>query len=173
MLDSGEVLLTGVGQLPVTAIDAIHQDPTDPMPVWERGGLLHSLPAAAVDALLAEAGPQTAGPLAMVELRLMGGAMSRMPEVPNAVSGREGVYSVLTLGVLAPEIAAAVPAAGAAVHGALGPWSTGTVPVNWLGDAYCPEDVARAWTPEVHDRLLRIKHQVDPQNLFRFGHALA
>ena len=93
----------------------------------------------------------------------MGGAMSRMPEVPNAASGREGAYSLLTLGVLAPEIAAAVPTAGSAVHNALSPWSTGTVPVNWLGDADTPEDVARAWTPEVHRRLLRIKHDADPQ----------
>ncbi|MGA8245287.1 MAG: FAD-binding protein, partial [Nocardioides sp.] len=172
MLDSGEVLLSGVGELPVTAIDAIHQDPTDPMPVWERGSLLHSLPAAAVDALLEEAGPHPSGPLAMVELRLMGGAMTRMPEVPNAASGREGAYSVLTLGVLAPEIAAAVPQAGRAVHDALSPWSTGTVPVNWLGDAHTPEEVAGAWTAEVHRRLLRIKHRTDPQNLFRSGHAL-
>ncbi len=172
MLEAGDVLLSGVGAMPVTAIDAIHQDPRDPMPVWERGGLLGGLPAEAVDALLDVAGPGSTSPLAMVELRLMGGALGRQPKVPNAVSGREGAYSLLTLGVLGPEIADLVPGAGAAVHDSLSNWSTGTVPVNWLGDADTPEQVARAWTPEVHSRLLRIKHEVDPANLFRFGHAL-
>jgi FAD/FMN-containing dehydrogenase len=173
MLDAGEVLLSGVGALPVTGLDAIHQDPTDPMPIWERGGLLGSLPAEAVDALLDAAGPDSGSDLAMVEVRLMGGALGRQPRVPNAVAGREGAYSLFTLGVLAPGAAEAVQASGAAVHAALEAWSTGTVLVNWLGDATTPEEVARAWTPEVHARLLRIKHEFDPTNLFRFGHALA
>jgi FAD/FMN-containing dehydrogenase len=33
MLEAGEVLLSGVGALPYTQADAIHQDPTDPLPV--------------------------------------------------------------------------------------------------------------------------------------------
>lgn len=170
MLRAGEVLLSQVGALPVTAIDRIHQDPRDPMPVWERGALLERLTAEAVDALVAATGQ--GGPLAMVELRLMGGALGRQPAVPNAVSGREGAYSLLTLGVLAPGSADAVVAAGEAVHATLAPWCTGTVPVNWLGDATTPEAVARAWRPEVHDRLLAVKRRVDPDNLFRHGHRL-
>ena len=172
MLDAGEVLLSRVGELPVTEIDALHQDPRDPMPVWERGALLASLTSETVDALLDVAGPGASSPLAMVEVRLMGGAQGRQPRVPNAVSGREGAFSLLTLGVLAPGLGDAVVEAGSAVHRALGPWCTGTVPVNWLGDAETPEAVARAWRPEVHERLLRIKHQVDPANLFRHGHRL-
>ncbi len=172
MLESGEVLLSGVGALPVTAIDAIHQDPQDPLPAWERGALLSALTAEAVDRLLQTAGPESGSPLAMVELRLMGGALGRQPRVPNAVSGREGAFSLLTLGMLTPELEQLVPRAGAAVHAALSPWLTGTVPVNWLGDAATPEQVGRAWRPEVHARLLRVKQQVDPENLFRFGHAL-
>jgi hypothetical protein len=35
-------------------------DPTEPMPMWDRGTALAALPAEAVDTLLAEAGP--AGP---------------------------------------------------------------------------------------------------------------
>ena len=172
MLEAGEVLLSRVGDLPVTAIDDLHQDPRDPMPVWERGALLGSLTAETVDALLRTAGPGSGSPLAMVEVRLMGGALGRQPAVPNAVSGREGAFSLLTLGVLAPGLGDAVVEAGSAVHDALAPWCTGTVPVNWLGDAETPEAVARAWRPEVHARLLRIKQQVDPANLFRHGHRL-
>lgn len=172
MREAGQVLLDSVGRIPTTATDVIHQDPRDPMPVWERGGLLAELPAGAVDALLGSAGEGRAPHLAMVELRLMGGALGRPARIPNAVSGREGAYSLLTLGVLAPGIAEAVQAEGEGVHEALAPWSTGTAPVNWLGPSATPAEIAAAWRPEVFQRLLAIKERVDPANMFRFGHAI-
>lgn len=172
MLDAGEVLLSGVGPMPYSQSDLIHQDPTDPLPVWERGGLLRELSAEAVEALLAVAGPETNPFLTMVELRLMGGALGRQPRVPNAVPGREAAYTLLALGALAPEIAERVPAAGEAVLSAMEGWSTGTVQLNWLGETATPADVARAWTPETHRRLMEVKRAVDPDNVFRFGHNL-
>jgi len=173
MLEAGEVLLSGVGALPYTQADVIHQDPTDPLPVWEKGGLLRELSAEAVEALLAVAGPQTNRLLSMVELRLMGGALAREPQVPNAVAGREGAYSFLTLGALPPGLEERVVEAGESILDAMSPWSTGTSMLNWLGETASPEDVARAWRPEVHRRLLAVKREVDPDNVFRFGHALA
>ncbi|MGN6576214.1 MAG: FAD-binding protein [Nocardioides sp.] len=172
MLEAGEVLADGVAAMPYANADSIHQDPVDPMPVWEKSRLLADLTAEGVDTLLAVAGPRSGAPLAMVELRLMGGALGRQPRVPNAVSGREGAFSLFTLGVLAPEIVDAVPAAGRGVLDAMAPWATGTTLVNWLGDAG-PSEVARAWRPEVHARLMQVKRAVDPDNVFRFGHALA
>lgn len=173
MRAAGQVLLDSVGRIPSSATDVIHQDPRDPMPVWERGALLADLPAPAVDALLAAAGEDRAPHLAMVELRLMGGALGRPAPVPNAVSGREGAYSLLTLGVLAPGTASAVESSGARVHEALAPWTTGTAPVNWLSSSATPAEVAAAWRPEVFRRLLEIKRRVDPDHVFRFGHAIA
>jgi hypothetical protein len=172
MLGAGEVVLSSVGEMPFTATDLIHSDPTDPMPVWERGMLLGDLSGETVDALLAVAGPARDVPLVMVELRQLGGALSRQPAVPNAVAGREGAYSAFVLGALVPGAADAVPAAGARVLEALGPWAPGTSLLNFLGDATTPERVASAWTPEVHQRLLAVKQAVDPDDLFRFGHAL-
>ena len=52
----------------------------------------------------------------------MGGALGRPARIPNAVSGREGAYSLLTLGVLAPGMAEAVQAEANGVHQALAPW---------------------------------------------------
>lgn len=172
MMDAGEVLVNGVAAMPYTAVDTIHQDPTQPMPVWEKAVLLTELPAAAVDALLDHAGPQSGAPLAMVELRLMGGALGRQPALPNAVAGREGAFALLALGVLAPEIAAVVPAAGLAVLDSVRPWTAPTSLVNWLGATTDPAEVARAWTPQVHHRLMAAKRAVDPHDVFRFGHAL-
>lgn len=171
MLEAGEVLVDGMAAMPYANADSIHQDPTEPMPVWEKAALLGALPADAVDTLLAVAGPDSGAPLAMVEIRLMGGALGRQPQVPNAVSGREGAFTLFTLGVLAPGIEGLVPAAGLGVLAAMAPWATGTTLVNWLGTA-TPAEVARAWRPEAHARLLAVKRTVDPGNVFRFGHAL-
>ncbi len=172
MLEIGGVLLAGVGGMPYTKADAIHQDPTDPLPAWEKGALLKELSSEAVDTLMSVAGPGSDKLLTMVEIRLMGGALGRQPEVPNAVPGREGAFTLLALGVLAPGIEELVPRAGEAVLEAMAPWSTGTSLLNWLGETSTPAEVARAWAPDVHRRLLEVKRTVDPGNVFRFGHAL-
>lgn len=56
MLEAGEVILSGVGAMPYTNADAIHQDPTAPLPVWEKGALLRELSCEAVDALWTQPG---------------------------------------------------------------------------------------------------------------------
>ncbi len=171
MLDAGEVLIEGVAAMPYAAVDSIHQDPTEPMPVWEKGLLLRELGVSVVETILDLAGPDTECPLAMVELRLMGGAIGRQPRVPNAVAGREGAFSFLALGVLAPGIEQAVPQAGTTLVRALEPWSPGTALLNWLGAAGA-EEVARAWQPETYRRLQSVKRRLDPADLFRFGHVV-
>ncbi len=171
MREAGTVLVDGVSRIPSSMVDVIHQDPTDPMPTWEKGSLVRELPAPAVEAILEAAGPGRSPELVMVELRLMGGAVARPAAPPNAVPGREGAYSLFTLGVLAPPVGPAVVAAGERVHAATAPWSTGTALATLVGDA-TPAELAALWQPEDHARLLRVKHAVDPDNLFRFGHAL-
>lgn len=171
MRAAGDVLVDHVGELPYQSGDSVHQDPKDPMPVWSDGTLLGSLDADTVDAVLHAAGPQTDVPLIMVEIRQLGGALSRPASPPNAVSGREGAYSLLVLGPLAPGLEEAVPAVGDAVLASVKPWATGTSQVNFLG-ATTPQRLAAAWTPDVHARLSETKRAVDPANLFRFGHAL-
>jgi FAD/FMN-containing dehydrogenase len=167
------VIVDSVAEIPYTAVDTIHQDPTDPMPTWERGGLLRELTAETVDALLTVAGPGVETPLFMVDLRQLGGALATPPEAANAVAGRDGAYTVWTLGLLVPPIADAVPVAGAAVHDAVADWSTGGSLLNFLGQVEGPEQVNAVWEPEVLDRLRRIKRSVDPLNLFRTGHAFS
>jgi FAD/FMN-containing dehydrogenase len=171
MLAAGRVLLSSVGPLPYAAVDAIYQDPTEPSPAWDRGLLLGSLEAATVDALLAVAGPDVQVPLAVVELRHLGGALGRQPAVPNAVAGRDGAYSLFVVGPLLPEVADAVPAAGTSVLQALAPWSIEAALLN-IGGPVSPEQLARAWPAEMHRRLLAVKDAVDPRNVFRFGQAL-
>ncbi|WP_369255920.1 FAD-binding oxidoreductase [Geodermatophilus amargosae] len=172
MESAGEVLLGGVGPMPTTALDAVHMDPTDPMPGWEKGMLLADLPAEAVDAFLAVAGPDVQVPLVMAEIRQMGGALARPARVPDAVPGRDAAWSVFVVGPMVPELAEVVPAVGRGVLAALEPWAASSRLVNFLGDVAGPDEVLAAWSPEAAERLLAVKRAVDPDDVFCTGYAL-
>ncbi|BCY08376.1 FAD-binding oxidoreductase [Actinoplanes sp. L3-i22] len=171
----GTPIIDAVGILPYAAIASVHNDPVEPLPLYEHGALLRELPKEAVDTVLKFAGPGSASPLVLAEIRHMGGALSRAPEVPNAVGNRdETLYNVFL-------VAAGGPPAAAALHGyeqelidALAPWSTGRRYLNFMfaGDA-APGAAALAFAPESYERLTGIKRRFDPANLFRINHNIA
>jgi FAD/FMN-containing dehydrogenase len=157
---------------PCTDLDAVHRDPVDPSPTWERGAGLTTLDRAAVDALLAVAGPRAQLPLVVVELRLMGGAMGRQPAHPNAVAGRDTAFSLMTTGPDVPALRAAVPAAAQAVHDALAPWRSRTTVTNWLGSLDDREAVCASWSFDQQARLRATKTLYDPWDVFSHGHSV-
>jgi FAD/FMN-containing dehydrogenase len=166
-------LVDMVRDMPFTESDSIHMDPVDPLPAWHDGRLLAALPADAVDALLATAGPDVDVPLIFAEVRHMGGALARQPLAPNAVAGREGAFSLFVLGPGVPGVVEAVQAASARVIAALAPWETTGRLVNFLGETdRGSAAVAAAYPPDFAARLLELKDRFDPHNLFRHGHAL-
>jgi hypothetical protein len=154
-----------VGELPYAAIDAVHMDPTEPMPMWDRGTALDELSADTVETLLVHAGAESGTPLAMVELRLLGGAIARRPEVPNAVSGRDAAYSVFTVGVPVGPEPHLVPAASAALVEALRPWACAGGLVNLLGQA-SPRRVGALWSAADRARLVDTARRYDPEGTF-------
>jgi FAD/FMN-containing dehydrogenase len=172
MLRSGVIVAQAAGSMPFALTDAVHHDPTQPVPILERTTQLRELSDDAVKHIIAAVGSGPDAALFMVEVRQLGGALARQPAVPNAVAGRDGAYAVVAFGVLVPGGEDTVRAAEQRLMDDLRPWASGTALVNFLGDATTPQDVARAWTPDVHARLLRVKERVDPGNVFRFGHAL-
>lgn len=162
-----------IGPMRYQDVDRIHMDPTDPVPSAHDGGLLRTFSAEVVDALLDVAGPDVNLPLLMAEVRLLGGALARPADVPNAVAGREGAYSLFTIAPAPPPLAELAPRITASVLTALRPWTTGTTLLNFLGHATSPEAVGSAWQPETLDRLRRVKAELDPDDLFSAGHAIA
>ncbi|WP_067800259.1 FAD-binding oxidoreductase [Actinomadura formosensis] len=173
MRSAAPPIIDMVGMMPYTAIGAIHNDPTDPMPVWERGALFRELTEDAVQALLDVAGPGAEAPPHMVELRHLGGAVARAPQVPNAVGGRDAAYSLLVLAPPPPQdMAALVRPLGERVIDAVRPWTTGGALLNFQGAATAPEQVAAVWPPDVHRRLTELKAVYDPTGMFRFGHSI-
>jgi hypothetical protein len=157
-----EPVLDTVGRLPYTQLDAIHQDPVDPMPIVERSALLRELTGEAVDALLDVAGPQRELPLPVVELRQLGGALAREPKEPNAVGGRDAAYTLLAIGLPGSD--------PGAVAGAVAPWATGGTMINFHGADLDPDVLGLAWPDPARERLAALRRTYDPSNLFRIGH---
>jgi FAD/FMN-containing dehydrogenase len=161
-----------VETMPYSQVDTIHMEPLDPVPAWDRGILLRRLTAGTVEAILATAGPQLDVPLIAVELRLMGGQLTRQPSRPNAVAGRHAAYA---LHIVAPDVAGLTPvvrsAAGAVFDAVAEDRAEGAL-VNFLGDATGSDQVQAAYSIQSREWLLRLKQHYDPANLFAFGHAL-
>ena len=109
-----EPVLGGFGPMSYAEVDRIHMDPPEPLPAVTRGTLLRGMPDDLVDALLAVVGPDVDIPLAMVELRLMGGALGRPAAVPNAVAGRDGAFALTVVAPAPPPLATVAPVVSAA-----------------------------------------------------------
>ncbi|SDT15453.1 FAD-binding oxidoreductase [Actinoplanes derwentensis] len=168
----GTPIIDAVGPLPYSAIASVHSDPVDPLPLYEHGTLLRDLPAEAVDEFLRLAGPGSGSPLVLAEIRHMGGALSRAPQLPNAVGNRDDtLFNVFLVAAGGPPDAAALHAYEQQVVDALAPWSTGRRYLNFLfaGDT-APGTATLAYAPESWERLVGLKRRYDPQNLFRINH---
>ena len=159
------------GPMDYGRVDAIHDDPPGPMPSMERGMLLADLGEEAAAELMRQVGPGSGTPLVMAELRLLGGALGAEPEFPDTVSGRSAGYHLFVLGVPGLPAEDAVEAALVRLGIAFEPHAAGTL-VNFHGPAGDAQDRARAWDPEVYSAIRDAKAVWDPQNLFRYGHAV-
>lgn len=169
------VTVDTVEEMPYAAMDRIYMEPQDPLPARESCALLHDLTPDAIGAFLAQVGPEVPDcPLLLVEIRHMGGALARPAPLEDAICARDADYFLETVGVLAaPPAAEAIEAATAALHTAMAPYGTGHTMVNIHGTPGDEADRARAWTPEVYDRLCKDKSTYDPSNLLSFGHTVS
>lgn len=164
-------LIDTVRELPYTEVASIHQDPTDPGQFRDRSGLLRTLEAATVDALLDRVGPDADNPVPVVELRHLGGALGRPPQHANAVGFREAKFSLFTTARAGPEEAAAAGELQRSLLDALAPWRLGGPFVSFMGvDQAGAEDVRAAYEPDTFQRLRVLKAAHDPDNLFRINH---
>ncbi|MBD0860821.1 FAD-binding oxidoreductase [Gordonia sp. zg691] len=166
MRSAGPVLLENIDVLPTVALDAVHMDPPGPMPSADRGCTLTDLPASAIDALLAAVGPQVASPLAIVEIRLLGGRLRRPQRAPNAVTGRDGAFCVLAIGVPAGPLGDQVGHHLAAVIEAVASCSGGAL-LNFCGRSAAERN--SMWPADQRMRLETIRRRHDPAGVLQPG----
>jgi FAD/FMN-containing dehydrogenase len=165
-------LMDTAGPMSYLDVDQIHMDPPDPLPFTDGGALLKDFGEEAARELLRLAGDGTDCPLLLIEIRPLGGALSRGGVLPDAVSGRDAAFLLFLLGFKMPPVAEAVTGSIRAILVALAPYSTGYTLVNFHGEPGDEADRARAWSPAVYERMRAAKASYDPGNLLRFGHAI-
>lgn len=160
-----------VREMPFTDWGEIHSDPEGPISAYERTSLLGELPDEAIDAMVHLAGADSGSPMGLVEVRQLGGALAREPEVPGAIGHRDAAFTFFAIGMAPPEEVEDVREYAERLIIAMEPWSTGGAYVNFLSsDEAEPWDVARAYSEDVLERLVSIKSGVDSTNMFRLNH---
>jgi hypothetical protein len=159
------MVMDSVGPVPLGRLGDIAAEPVDPMPTMETAGLLSDLDEATLERLLAVAGGSAEIPLAVVQLRHLGGALARQSEDEGPHGPITEQYSLFALGVPAvPDLVPAIEAAFAAVRGAVAPAMTERTFFTFRG---ADSDASTCFSPGAQDRLRAVKRSVDPDGVLR------
>jgi FAD binding domain-containing protein len=158
---------------PASPLDllTIHMDPPGPVPGVAEGMLLDELPAEAIDALVAAAGPGSGSQLMSVELRHLGGALRRPAADSGALAILDAAFLLAAVG-MAPQPAAAhaVQAQVGQVKEALVPWRAALEFMNFQGSG---TDAAKFFPPDVLKQLRHVKQAYDPADVFQANHPVS
>jgi hypothetical protein len=164
-------LIDTVATIPYSAIGSVHADPPDPMPAKEATGLLRELPEAAIDQLLALAGPGSGSPQTIVELRLLGGAYARPAAQPSAVCNRDAAFTLTTIGVPAAVSAQQLADHAGQLLDATQPWATGGMLPNFTSSAD-REVLRRRYDEPTLARLSALGDRYDPAGVLAVGQVI-
>jgi hypothetical protein len=164
----GRPIVDTFGLMPVAEMGRISMDPVDPLGVIQHAEMLSDLPPGAVDALVRVAGAGSGSPLTILEIRQLGGVLSRAPGQPNLLGG--GKFSMNAIGAtFTPEMAVGVRERIARLTEETRPYRTGRTFVNFMEEGPARDRVRAAYTPEDWGRLVALKDEHDPHNIFRFN----
>jgi FAD binding domain/Berberine and berberine like len=162
-------VLDTVRDMPYAEVASIHDEPTEPLPYYERGIMLREFPPLAQDKLLELVGPDSETTLWIAELRALGGAWDREPAVPNAVATRGLPYSLLGVEVGPLPEEQRLKESVAVLLDGMETWRSDRRLVNNLAPDEAL-DAAAIYGPEYYERLAVVKKTYDPANMFRINH---
>jgi FAD/FMN-containing dehydrogenase len=163
----GPPALDAIGPMPYVAVqqllDAAAQKGT--RNYW-TADFYEDLPEKAVDVLVEHA-TKPVSPLTQIILVPGGGAVARVPEEATAFGQRTAPWNIhyLSMWVDAADDDKNIEYTRG-LAGAMKPWSTGRVYLNFIGDEGIHR-VEAAFGPEKFARLQSVKTEWDPKNLFR------
>jgi FAD/FMN-containing dehydrogenase len=160
----GPRLMEKVTEIPYSESGSICNDPTDPMPYHGTSAMLRDLDENAIRTLL-----DAADPTLILELRQLGGALSRPPAVPNSVGHRDAAFALGVLSRITPDNADTVSVAHDELARTLAPWTLGRC-LNFTYGTLPAQDVATAYDVLDYQRLAELKANYDPANMFRLNH---
>jgi FAD/FMN-containing dehydrogenase len=152
------------------ALSRLHNDPEDPVPAMADHRLLSELPAEAIDAFVAAAGPGSGSALLVAEIRHLGGALGVTQPGSGALSRIEAAYLAFGVGIAgSPEMIAGLEATLPRLQAALAPWDADRGYFNFEEN----KTDSRSFYDELtYRRLQRVRAQVDPREMFRANHVI-
>jgi FAD binding domain/Berberine and berberine like len=163
----GTVVMDTMMSQPPAGIADLHMDPPDPVPYWADSIITEELPAAAIDSLVEAVGPGSGSQLLLVDLRHIGGALSRAPQGAGALASLPGSFLAFGAGfVPAPEALAQTRAWLGAYKASLAPYDAGMY-LNFAEERF---ELTKAFPAETLTRLREVKQRYDPDDLFRSNH---
>jgi FAD binding domain len=154
--------------IPASALQQLHMDPDQPVPNQGDGAFLADFPAAAIDALVAVAGPDGGTPLASIEVRHLGGALARPASSAGAQPKVDAKYLVFAGGLTpTPEAVDVVRAQVQVVKDALAAWHAG---YDYYNFEETPAPASAVLPPASYQRLQKIKAGYDPDQAIISAH---
>ena len=165
----GDPIMDTFGVMPCTMMDMISMDPVDPLGAYGHSEMVRDLSAETRETVVKLAIADS--PLILLEMRQLGGALSRPPGDLNPMGHSDAGFILNGIGAtFSPEMAQAVQAFLAYVAESVKPHTSGTQYVNFMDlDGATQERVRAAYTSEDWERLVDLKNRRDPENLFRFN----
>jgi FAD/FMN-containing dehydrogenase len=146
-----------------SALGQLNMDPSQPAPGQGDGAFLADLPAAAIDSLVALAGPDADTPPDSVEVRHLGGALARPVPGGGAQPSIDASYLIYAAGATpTPDLAGSVRAHVQAIKQALAPWHAG---YDYYNFEETPATAAAVLPPASFRRLREITAAHDPHQV--------
>jgi FAD/FMN-containing dehydrogenase len=157
-----------VERVPASSLVRLHLDPEGPTPAYASSTLVSELPDAAIAAIIDATDPRSGQMLALAELRHLGGALSRPDPDGGILSSLDGEFLALGLGLESdPADWPQQREEAARFVASVEPWATGRTYLPMVDES---TDTRKAFPPEVHAQLSRIRRAVDPAGVFMAPH---
>ncbi len=173
LLEYGPPAVNMVQPMPYVAVQQL-LDGANPegMRNYWSGDFFGSMPDSAVETLVKHA-THPRSPLTQTIVVAGGGAIARVPEDATAFGQRTAPFNIHYLTMWAdPADDDANISFTRELSGAMKPWSTGRLYLNFIGDEG-PGRVEAAYGPEKYAKLQQLKKTWDPENVFRHNQNIA
>jgi FAD/FMN-containing dehydrogenase len=169
LLALGKPTQNTVGVMSPAQLGSIHLDPLEPTASVSDARVLHAIAPADIPRL-ADVLPGPQRPLAMLELRRLGGAIGRSAADHGALDHLAGDFLLFCLGVQGVTgTDAAINHAIDRALGALRAAETGRTALNFVDR---PIPARSEFTARAYERLLGIRRRIDPDHRMRASHPI-
>lgn len=150
----------------------ICRDPIEPVAASGRGMLLRTLDSEAVGRLIAALKSNQGPPWFLkAELRKLGGAVARTDHPSPLTLPRQADFLFYAVGPVHPgNPIERVQASVQEVMRQMSPWMDGEGPLGFMAEGkVTAESIRNCYSPYDYSRLLKVKDNIDPSNVFRFS----